>query len=390
LSTADVNPVKRNTPHFLFGRQAPRLLLPGVAVLLQALVLAWGASATPATTAPNTNKTTAAPTAKPPAPPPAPPPATPPAPPITAPAPAPALFIDWLENLDDARAQAAAEKKDILLVFTCTDSSVWGQRLDTEVFSRPSFAAAISGNFVCVFLDFPKNYTQPGPEHRKNETLRKAWGVTTFPTVFLADKTGRPYAVTGYRNISAANYAAHIETLRTIREHRDQKLAATAAAVTDAERAATLSQALREIDENLLLRHYAKEIRELRRIDPKDSTGLIGDIEFAPKITRLRDRVARLIRQKKDYAGAVAAVDKFIEQTAPSGEHLQKTLFLKLPAYANSEVRNHAAIPPLMDAIIAIAPESEEAKMAAEVRAQALSLMDANSGGVGGTVVEKK
>jgi len=43
----------------------------------------------------------------------------------------------WLTDLDAAKKQAAAEKKDILIDFTGSDWCGWCIKLDKEVFSTP-------------------------------------------------------------------------------------------------------------------------------------------------------------------------------------------------------------------------------------------------------------
>lgn len=299
---------------------------------------------------------------------------TAPTPTTTAPEPE-SIIINWLTDLDEARLLATAAGKDMLVAFVSTDSNTWSQRLDAEAFSRPAFAVSANKHFVCVMIDFPKTYSLPAEQSRKNAELRKDWGVRSYPTVVLADETGRPYAVTGYRNVGASDYAHHLENLRTLREQRDQYMAAAAHAA-GIDRAILLAKSLRGIDEDVLLRHYGPELAELKSLDPGDSTGLIGDIEFTPKINALRERIIRLIRQQKNYQGALDAVDSFILQNAPAGEHLQKALFLKLHVYANNDVRNHTAILQLMDHIIAINPVSEQGMMAVDVRARANALLE--------------
>ncbi|MDR2982452.1 MAG: thioredoxin family protein [Puniceicoccales bacterium] len=302
-------------------------------------------------------------------------PVTPPQP-VPAAAPAVSMVISWLTDMEDAKRQAAQSGKDILVAFVANDSFPWSQRLDADVFSRPAFAVIANKSFVFVMVDFPKTYSLTPEQAKKNTELRKNWGVRSFPTVILADAHGRPYAVTGYRNVGAADYARHLESLLQVREQRDQYFSA-AYGTEGMSRAIMLSQGLRLMDEDVVLRHYKEELSELRYLDPMDATGLSGDIEFTPKLDSLREKVVRLIRQQKDYDGALKAVDDFIVYEAPIGEHLQKALFLKLNVYANPnpEVQDHGAVIKLMDQIIAINPLSEQGMMAVDVRARANALI---------------
>ncbi|MDR2512816.1 MAG: thioredoxin family protein [Puniceicoccales bacterium] len=276
-------------------------------------------------------------------------------------------FIHWHSNLKTAKAKARAEGKDILVVFLCSDGSIWSQNLDTEVFTRPEFVVNAAKLFVFVWVNFPRTYSLSSEEKKRNEALRKAWDVRTYPTVILADKDGRPFAATGYRNVSAADYAKHLSTLQAIRERRDLRLSTAELLSTEAEQARELSLALQDIEVNILLRHYTAEIAKLRKLDPQGSTGLLHDIALFPKINRLRDYVLQLVRQKRDYEKASQAVDKFIAETPLYGEHLQKVLFLKLPTCANNDICNYEAVIKLMEKIIKIDPNTEHGKMATEV-----------------------
>ena len=279
----------------------------------------------------------------------------------------PSPFIHWHSSLETAKEKAKAEGKDILVVFLCSDGSIWSRNLDAEVFTRPDFVVNASKLFVFVWVNFPQTYSLSPGEQKRNEILRKAWDVRTYPTVILADKEGRPFAATGYRNISAVEYAKHLAALQTIREQRDLRFSMAEAVSTAAEQTRELSLALQDIDVNILLRHYTTEIARLQKLDPQGSSGLLHDIALFPKINRLRDYVLQLVRQTCDYEKARQAVDKFIAETPLYGEHLQKVLFLKLPACANKDICNYEAVLKLMEEIINIDPNTEHGRMATEV-----------------------
>ena len=118
----------------------------------------------------------------------------------------------WLTDLDAAKKQAAAEKKDILIDFTGSDWCGWCIKLDKEVFSTAEFKA--QKNFVLVSLDFPSKKQIPADAKAKNEALMKQWGVQGFPTIILANASGQPYAQTGYQQGGPVKYLAHLAELR--------------------------------------------------------------------------------------------------------------------------------------------------------------------------------
>jgi len=118
----------------------------------------------------------------------------------------------WLTDLDAAKKQAAAEKKDILIDFTGSDWCGWCIKLDKEVFSTPEFKA--QKNFVLVSLDFPRKKEIPADAKAKNNALMKKWGVRGFPTIILTNAAGDPYAQTGYQEGGPVAYLAHLAELR--------------------------------------------------------------------------------------------------------------------------------------------------------------------------------
>ncbi len=118
----------------------------------------------------------------------------------------------WLTDLDAAKKQAAAEKKDILIDFTGSDWCGWCIKLDKEVFSTAAFKA--QKDFVLVSLDFPRRKELPADQKAKNEALAKAWGIQGFPTIVLANAAGEPYATTGYKPGGPETYLAHLADLR--------------------------------------------------------------------------------------------------------------------------------------------------------------------------------
>ncbi len=118
----------------------------------------------------------------------------------------------WLTDLDAAKKQAAAEKKDILIDFTGSDWCGWCIKLDKEVFSTPEFKA--QKDFVLVSLDFPRKKEIPAEAKAKNEALMQKWGVQGFPTIILTNAAGEAYAQTGYQDGGPVKYLAHLAELR--------------------------------------------------------------------------------------------------------------------------------------------------------------------------------
>ncbi|MFM2092721.1 MAG: Disulfide bond reductase DsbH precursor [Planctomycetota bacterium] len=221
----------------------------------------------------------------------------------------------WTEDFDAAKAAAAAGGKDLLIDFTGSDWCGWCIRLKEEVFDTPEFRAAATASFVLVEIDFPRRKPQDAAVKARNQALGQAFGVEGYPTIWLADGSGRPYAKTGYQEGGPEAYLAHLAELRQRREVRDQALAAAAAA-TGIEQARALDRALQALGDDLPLGPYAAEIDRIIALDADNGAGLKGRYAAqrtkgevmalleAGDIDKARPRIAAL----RDDAGAPAAL----------------------------------------------------------------------------------
>jgi thioredoxin-related protein len=135
--------------------------------------------------------------------------------PTTVPADANAASTGWLTDFAAAQKKAATEGKDLLINFSGSDWCVWCKRLDEEVFSQKLFLNEAQSKFVFVLLDFPHNTSgQSEALQAQNQRLIDQYGVSGFPTVILADATGKPYAQTSYEEGGPLAYLEHLAELR--------------------------------------------------------------------------------------------------------------------------------------------------------------------------------
>ena len=128
----------------------------------------------------------------------------------------------WTDNAQEAMAQAAKEKKDLLIDFTGSDWCGWCIKLDQEVFSQPAFQAEAPKRFVLLKLDFPRNRQLPEETKKQNSEWRDKFAIKGYPTIVLADAEGKPYAKTGYRPGGPKAYLKHLAELCQNRPKRDE------------------------------------------------------------------------------------------------------------------------------------------------------------------------
>ncbi|MBW8017562.1 MAG: thioredoxin family protein [Planctomycetes bacterium] len=119
----------------------------------------------------------------------------------------------WMTDYQAAMKKASAENKDLLIDFTGSDWCDWCISLDKEVFSHKEFIDEASKDFVFVMVDFPKKKLAPELK-AQNDRLGKKYGIRGYPTIYLTDSKGEPYAQTGYRKGGPEKYLVHLAELR--------------------------------------------------------------------------------------------------------------------------------------------------------------------------------
>ena len=127
---------------------------------------------------------------------------------------APLPSSEWTTDVAAARARAAAENKDVLMLFTGSDWCHYCKLLDGQVFAKAP-ASRLTDDFVPVMLDFPAAAAPvPGAEE-----LQEDYAVGGFPTVVLTDPAGREYGRAGYdhryESGGAAAFVADVRSLRS-------------------------------------------------------------------------------------------------------------------------------------------------------------------------------
>lgn len=119
----------------------------------------------------------------------------------------------WTDDFEEAKAQAKAENRFMLLDFTGSDWCGWCKRLDAEVFEKSDFKDYAKANLVLVKLDFPHSFKLKKKVAEQNEKLAKEFGIRGYPSIILLDPDGKKVAQTGYKDGGAESYVTHLEGL---------------------------------------------------------------------------------------------------------------------------------------------------------------------------------
>jgi tetratricopeptide (TPR) repeat protein len=232
----------------------------------------------------------------------------------------------WLTDLDEAERLAVKDGKDLFILFTGTAWCGPCIQFESHVLSRPEFVRSTE-SFILVKLEFPQSDEDLPPSQRKDfMAWRERYGIRAFPTVLLADATGRPYAVTGHIGLGPEEYARHVGKLREARDRRDAALSKVVTA-QGVEKAQHLNAALSALDSafdqsftekrgEMLVRFYRPEIDQIIDHDPANDAGLREKYRGLLGAEAERGRVAEMYAQfgaAMKEGGAKAAL-KLVDQ----------------------------------------------------------------------------
>ena len=303
----------------------------------------------------------------------------------------------WVQDFAKAKEQAAKEGKDLLIDFTGSDWCFWCKRLDKEVFAEAAFADEAPKSFVLVKLDFPSDESLVTAEIKaQNEKLKEQYAVEGFPTVFLTDAEGKPYAQTGYQKGGASKYMEHLAELKAAKTARDAAFA-KAKDQKGADRAKSLAEGLDALaNPDLVLAHYVATIDEILGLDADGKAGL------KDKYSKLKDRYSELkdlAEQEKvvaamqqdflgmdpsgDWDGFKAKMDEVLAANKGRKTVEQMATFFKAIAFLKGGEDFDSAIP-LLESAQAIDKESDRGKEIGKVIAQVKRKKADKAGKTGG------
>lgn len=220
--------------------------------------------------------------------------------------------VEWMTDMEAAKAKAAAEKKAILVDFTGSDWCGWCIRIRKEVFDKPRFEEYIKDKFVPVEIDLPQN-PKFDPELRKrNEALSEKYRVEGFPTIMVTDARG---TVTG-GFVGGILDPARVESILDAGYANAQKLDAAQGLQGEA-RARVLAEVYRSLDEDLQNSAGAM-LDEIKALDPKDTLGM-GEIG---KERRQMEEFVQKLGACKDPAEVRKVVDDTLAAAYPKNRPL--------------------------------------------------------------------
>lgn len=124
---------------------------------------------------------------------------------------------EWQTDFEQAKALAAQEHRDILMVFQGSDWCSVCMKLDKEILRSEVFQAVARQKYVLLKVDFPRRKANklPADQQEKNNQLAEQYNQNGyFPLVVLLDEKGRVQGKTGYMKMSPEEYIGHLSSLK--------------------------------------------------------------------------------------------------------------------------------------------------------------------------------
>lgn len=121
----------------------------------------------------------------------------------------------WLTNLDEAYALSQKSGKPIMANFTGSDWCGWCKKLDRSVFHQPGFEKWADDNVILLEVDFPKRFRLPQDVAAQNNTLKQAFGVRGFPSIWLFDAEKDANGSYNFKKLGKTGYTKTLGEFQT-------------------------------------------------------------------------------------------------------------------------------------------------------------------------------
>jgi thioredoxin-related protein len=267
----------------------------------------------------------------------------------------------WTDNAEQAIKSAKAQDKDVLLYFTGSDWCPNCKKFEQDVLSQTEFLKTATPQFVLVELDFPREKQLLPKIAEQNSRWAERFGVQSYPTIVLIDKSERPFAIFGYAGDGVVNFLGTLGDHHQRRQRRD-KVLEEAARASGAERAKLLDQAISEMDQALARLFYEDVVNEIVELDKEDDLGLRTkwnaekDAEMRTIILTDIMVVSRLERPEK----AIGFIDEVLATIRFTPEQHLQVLQIKLNLLRSTQ--STEAMDELLDSMIGMEELTDDSR----------------------------
>jgi hypothetical protein len=206
----------------------------------------------------------------------------------------------------------------------------------------------------------------------QHDRLQSQFGIQGYPTIFLADSQGRPYAQLGYEKGGPEAYLKILEEARAGRLRRDDAFS-KASSASGLQKAKSLRDALAELPEALVSTHYQDVLNEIRSLDASDSLGMDAKFGFIAGMKALESKMREQMDKGGESVRGVA--DEFLKGYPKSSVAQKQQLLFGVLNYLRPP-RDNAVALKLMEDVVALDKDSPEGKRADEVKVRIKAMID--------------
>lgn len=275
--------------------------------------------------------------------------------------------VEWMTDLEAAKAKAATENKAVLVDFTGSDWCGWCIKLKKEVFDTPAFEQYAADKFVAVEIDVPQNAAKVGGEEQllKNQALCEQFGVEGFPTILVLTPAGQ--VAGGFSGgASMESVVADLDAALA-----NVKLLSEADALQGVQKAQALLKVYDSLPEGITAATSLRD--EIAALDPDNVTGIQDSIKAENQRKEVLAKVQSLA--ESDYAAAISVIDEAIATALPENlvyfqavklELIQTDIFVALGKVQT--VQDVETIKQrLLNEFVPALPEADQAEVKAQI-----------------------
>src|SRR5262249_7996888 len=224
----------------------------------------------------------------------------------------------WLDDLQEAKALALKENKDLFVWFGASDWAEVDVLFRKSHLTKRPFIEYAQKHFILVDMDTPQ-YKPRTSAFEVAQRLKDDWQIKGYPTLVMADAQGRRYAgrqgvrsprKEGEVQAAVTAYVRTLEGMRRARLNRDEMLA-RAATTQGLAKARWLADALNNLP-GAYLADYADQVREIRRLDADNAAGLRSRYDNTEIAIRRKEAEARL--DQRDWPGSLNILNGIEEE----------------------------------------------------------------------------
>jgi serine/threonine protein kinase len=233
-----------------------------------------------------------------------------------------APVLAWMTDVEQAKAKAARENKDLFLYFNGTDWAPHAVAFAKSTLREKKVVDYLSKHFVPVHLDKHMYSPQAGNWVQTMPLLNK-YGINNFGTMILADAQCRAFWKTDKGSSesgtweSAEEFISHMEKARAARVERDRLFAEAEKAASNVDKAGLIQRGLAEVT-IYVAAEYESVFRQLFELDQDDQLGL--RTSYFKYELDLRRFAIRQSLEKRNWAKAVADASRLLEEPGLGGK----------------------------------------------------------------------